>query len=86
MTDEKQVLDVNGRTLQEGDEVLLLSAPDELLSGLPYEDQSAIKSQIGKVMSVQDFDSQGNVELEFRSGEDMIHFIWIGSSYLRKIS
>ena len=78
------ILDADGETLQEGDPVILLNAPDDLLLNLPSEDQVAIRAQVGKSMQVQGFDEHGNVELEFKDDNEMIHFIWIGSSHLRK--
>ena len=85
MTKSKdQVLDVNGEILLEGDSVVLLNAPDELLSDLPSEDQADIKAQAGKAMLVQGFDEHGHVELEFKSEDEMIHFIWVKPLYLRK--
>ena len=79
------MLDIDGEHLQEGDSVILLNAPDELLFDLPSQDQAAIKPQVGKVMSVQGFDEYGHVELEFKLGEEMIHFIWVKPLFLRKI-
>jgi len=84
MENNDPVLDVDGETLQVGDPVILLHAPNELLSGLPIEDQVAINAQVGKAMSVQSFDERGHIELEFKCGDEMIHFIWVNSSNLRK--
>lgn len=78
-------LDVDGHPLVEGDLVTLLSASEELLRGLPSEDQTAIKTQVGKTMPVQGFDEHGNVELEFKSEDEMLHSIWIKPLDLRKL-
>lgn len=84
MNTEKTLLDADGTSLQEGDLVVFLSAPDELLSNLPSEDQSAIRAQVGKSLTVQGFDQYGHVELEFKSEEGAFHSIWVKPSYLRK--
>lgn len=84
MKSKDSVLDADGEALKEGDSVILLNAPDELLSDLPFEDQVAIKAQVGKAMPVQSFDEHGNVELEFKSDDEMIHYIWVKPLYLRK--
>lgn len=86
MTSRKPVLDVDGVCLQEGDATILLDVSAELLSGLPSEDQSAIKEQVGKALLVQGFDDHGNVELEFKSEDETIHFIWVAPSCLRKLT
>jgi len=84
MKSKDQVLDVNGEILREGDPVVLLNAPDELLSDLPSEDRADIKAQVGKAMLVQSFDDHGHVELEFKSEDEMMHFIWVKPLCLRK--
>jgi len=84
MKNKTQVFDVDGEILKEGDTVILLQAPNELLSDLPDEDQTAINDQIGKTMSIQGFDEYSHVELEFVSEDEMMHFIWVDSSNLRK--
>lgn len=84
MKSKNLVLDADGETLKKGDFVILLNAPDELLSNLPTEDQMAIKDQVGKTIPVQDFGENGDVELEFESEDETIHFIWINPSHLRK--
>lgn len=84
-TDKNSELDASGDLLKEGDLAILLEAPDELLSGLPVEDQMDIKSQVGFEVEVQSFDEYGNVELEFTSKNETIHFIWVKPLYVRKI-
>ena len=82
---ENTLLDIDGHVLREGDTAILLSAPDELLSNLPSEDQEAIKDQVGKTMLVHGFDEYGHVELEFKSADETIHFIWVKPVFLRAI-
>lgn len=79
------VLDCDGALLKKGSSVLFIFAPNELLSGLPLDDQIAIKSQAGKIMTVQGFDSLGNVELEFSDCEGILHFIYVKPECLRAI-
>lgn len=80
------ILDADGKILQEGDSVILLNAPDELLSDLPSEDQAAIKTQTGMAMSVQGFDEHSHVELAFTSEDKIIPFIRAKSLCLRKLT
>ncbi len=76
--------DVNGNPLSEGDQVMFLCAPEELLKGLLTEDQVAIKAQVGKSLNVEGFDAYGKAELEFQSDDEHIHTIWVNSIHLEK--
>lgn len=74
--------------LAEGDMVFFKKAPEALISGLPLEDQEAIKAQEEKPMAIVGFDEYGHVELEFTSKEDgtykEIHTIWVAPKELFK--
>ena len=84
---EKEYLDSQGRSLRQGDKVIYLEAREHLLRGLPFSDQEAIKTQVGKEMVVEGFDNYGNVELEFLDkGETRYsHTIWVEPDCLKKI-
>lgn len=84
MTMPLKHLDCDGYALSAGDVVLLVKVPDSLLSGLPVEDQDAIRSQIGKVLKVDAFDNYGNAEVEFVDNNGDLHTIWVNSTYLKK--
>lgn len=58
------------------------SAPDELLSGLPEDDQLAIREIVGKELRVKGFDEYGHVELWFIDQEETYHYIWVRPSEL----
>ena len=60
-----------------GDKVLLLSASPELLSGLPVEDQSAIREAVGKLVLLLEWDGDGRAELEFTDSNGVMHFIYV---------
>jgi hypothetical protein len=51
--------------LQPGDLVIILSVPPTLLSGLPEDDQIAIRSIVGKPVKFTGI-SYGQAEIEFR--------------------
>ena len=84
MNSSELVVDANGATLQVGDYVVLLGAPEELLRDLPSEDKAAIQAQIGKSLEVQGFDEHGHAELEFTDMNGTMHFIWVKGLVLQK--
>lgn len=79
-----QIVDANGTTLQIGDYVVLLEAPEELLRDLPSEDKVAIQAQVGRSLEVQGFDEYGHAELEFTDMNGTMHFIWVKGLVLQK--
>lgn len=78
-------LDAKGNTITVGDRVLFMRAPETLLSGLPLEDQEAIKTQEGKTMEIVGFDSYGHAEMEFTAENGTIHTIWVEPAKLFKV-
>jgi hypothetical protein len=56
--------------LEPGTLVILTSAPPSLLQGLPKEDQSAIRSIVGKPVTLAGF-SYRQAELEFTDAQAM---------------
>jgi hypothetical protein len=68
--------------LHPGDLVIILSLPPTLLSGLPKEDQSAIRSIIGKPVTFAGM-SYGQAEIEFRDSDGDEHTIWIDADKIR---
>jgi hypothetical protein len=68
--------------LQPGDLVIILSVPPTLLSGLPEEDQIAIRSILGKPVTFAGI-SYGQAELEFRDSRGDEHTIWIDTDQIK---
>lgn len=67
--------------LHPGDLVILESAPPSLLSGLPAEDQVAIRGVVGKPVLFAGM-SFGQAELEFKDARGDFHTIWVESNLL----
>ena len=68
---------IKDKEIQDGDQVILVCVPDELIRGLPEYDQLAIKRQEGKVLTVQSTNDDGLVELECVDDTGNFHFIWV---------
>jgi hypothetical protein len=66
-----------------GHTVILQSAPPSLLSGLPEEDQRAIRLIVGKPVTFAGY-SFGQAELEFVDGNGDGHSVWVQASLLRR--
>ncbi len=79
-------IDKNGKRIVKGTKVRMPVAPKDLLSGLPEEDQSAIRAVIGKELTVKDFDKYGHVELHFLDKNDTFHYIWVRPSVLEVVN
>ena len=79
-------IDKNGTKISKGTWVRMPSAPDELLSGLPEDDQLAIRDIIGKELRVKGFDKNGHVELWFIDKKETYHYIWVRPSELEVVS
>jgi hypothetical protein len=73
-------IDMNGLKIIKGAKVRMPVAPVDLLSGLPEEDQSAIRAIIGKKLFVKGFDQYGHVELHFKDKDGDYHNIWVRPS------
>ena len=69
--------------LHPGDLVVILSVPPTLLSGLPADDQTAIRSVIGKPVKFAGM-AYGQAELEFRDSRGDEHSIWIDVDQIRR--
>jgi len=69
-----------------GARVRLLSAPPELIDGLPESDQTAILAAVGEEMLVEEFDQYGHAELMFKDARGTIHFIYVKPSVLEVLS
>lgn len=78
------VLDSKGEPLKKGDLIELIHIPDELLFGLPAEDQKAIKTKLGSKLPIQDIDNLGDLELEFTVENNVFHTIWVHPFYATK--
>ena len=59
-----------------GDLVFLISVPPTLTSGLPEEDQNAIRSTVGTRVKFVGM-TRGQAEIEFRDGRGGEHTIWV---------
>jgi hypothetical protein len=68
--------------LQPGDLVIILSVPPTLLSGLPEDDQIAIRSIVGKPVKFSGI-SYGQAEIEFRDDNGDQHTIWIDTDQIK---
>jgi hypothetical protein len=68
--------------LEPGTLVILTSAPSSLLQGLPKEDQKAIRSIVGKPVTLAGF-SYGQAELEFTDTQGDDHTIWVEKNLIR---
>jgi hypothetical protein len=62
--------------------MILVSVPDELLDGLPPEDQDAIRSAVGGIVHFVELREDGKMEVEFRYNGD-IHTIWVAPEFCR---
>lgn len=70
--------------LQPGDLVIILAVPPTLLSGLPEDDQIAIRSVIGKPVKFAGL-AYGQAEVEFRDNNGDEHTIWIDADQIRPV-
>jgi hypothetical protein len=67
-----------------GDNVQIMDIPMELLRGLPYEDQTAIRNKLGTTVAIVGFDVHGNAEIEFVEAHNQFRTIWIETRCLMK--
>ena len=65
-----------------GAQVVLVNAPASLLRGLPKEDQKAIKSIVGRPVTLAGY-SYGQAELEFTDADGDEHTIWVEPTLIR---
>jgi hypothetical protein len=77
MAANHKLLDRAGKPLAAGNSVAIRKIPQELISGLPNEDQAAILACLDRIFSISDFDAYGHVEIEFTDAEGVLHTIWI---------
>ncbi|MFZ3235895.1 MAG: hypothetical protein WA184_11065 [Stellaceae bacterium] len=70
--------------LEPGRLVILTNAPPSLLRGLPKEDQTAIRSIVGKPVTLAGF-SYGQAELEFTDSQGDDHTIWVERNLIRAV-
>jgi hypothetical protein len=67
----------NTRKIAPGTKVVLSRVPDSLLSGLPEEDQDAIREVIGKPVLLDEYDEDGRAVLRFIDASKTIHYIFV---------
>jgi hypothetical protein len=68
--------------MQPGDLVVLISVPATMFSGLPEEDQMAIRSVIGKPVTFTGI-TYGQAELEFKDDRGDDHTIWVDTDRIK---
>jgi hypothetical protein len=68
--------------MQPGDLVVLISVPQALFSGLPEEDQTAIRSVIGKQVKFAGI-TYGQAEIEFKDDRGDEHTIWVDTDLIK---
>ena len=68
--------------MQPGDLIVLISVSATLFSGLPKEDQTAIRSVIGKPVKFAGI-TYGQAELEFKDDRGDEHTIWVDTDRIR---
>jgi len=68
--------------MQPGDLVVLISVPAAMFSGLPEEDQMAIRSVIGKTVTFTGI-TYGQAELEFKDDRGDDHTIWVDTNRIK---
>lgn len=71
--------------LKVGERVRLVSVPEALLAGLDAGDIAAIRAVVGKIFAVMGFDAKGDIELEFRTKDDILHTIWVPPACVKKL-
>lgn len=75
-----------GNPLSESQQVVLRQIPEDLLRGLPVEDQQAIVEIAGKPVLLVSAGVDGLAELEFSeirvAGETCFHTIWVACDLL----
>lgn len=74
--------DSRGRLLVVGVIVRVDKIPDDLLRGLPDEDQKAITECVGSMLPIAGFNDENEAELEFVDGYATVHTIWIDTNCL----
>lgn len=74
--------------------MILTSVPDDLLHGLPTEDQAAIQAAVGHTVNIVEGDDRvypdleddhplfGMAEIEWKADDGSIHTIWVEPSRL----
>ncbi|MBI5695966.1 MAG: hypothetical protein HZC51_09565 [Nitrospirae bacterium] len=80
-----EAIDCDGNRILTGDNVIFMHASENLLRGLPEEDQRAIRSYIGEIVKVDNIDEEGYAELEFIEEDySESHTIWVEPRHLKK--
>jgi hypothetical protein len=75
-------MDVNKRVPAPGELVILKEIPPGLLTGLPAEDQLAIRDVVGKTVLLLEYDEDGRAELEFTDRQGLVHSIWVEPRFI----
>ena len=86
MPKSQTLVDRNGASISVGDTVTLQHVTQDLLRGLPAEDQRAIKQQVGEVLEIKGFNDQGYPELEFVDDAGVHHTIWVENTCVVKVA
>jgi hypothetical protein len=78
--------EIPNRRLSPGDLVVLTRVPQELLRGLPMEDQRAISGIAGRPIVLSGYDTDGRAELSFTDSAGATHFIYVQPNLIRRAS
>lgn len=70
------------KPLKPKNEVILKALPPGLLDNLPPDDQRAIRAVVGKRIALNEYDTDGRAELEFKDKGKTIHFIWVDPKFI----
>jgi len=62
---------------------ILTELPPGLLSGLPREDQKAIRQIVGKPVLLEEYDDDGRAVLTFTDSNEVIHSIFVNPKFIK---
>jgi hypothetical protein len=74
------------QSLRVGERVRLSSVPPALLAELDERDAAEVRAVVGKVFAVAGFNAAGEIELEFRTREGILHTIWVPRSCVKPVA
>jgi hypothetical protein len=65
-----------------GEKVILKELPPGFVDDLPEEDQRAISAVVGKPILLNKYEGDGRAELEFKSGDGHLHYLYIDPKFI----
>jgi hypothetical protein len=78
-----QVKESPNKRTKPGSMVILVKLPPGLLSGLPREDQKAIRQIVGKPVLLEGYDDDGRAILTFTESNEVSHSIFVSPRFLK---